>query len=81
MTEQEASGLETSIEVYNAIGWIAGMDNYSAKKLWEDGNTDKHSYEEVEELIKQYIRETVPVDEIREKYYWGDGEPIVMFNE
>ncbi len=79
--EQMANGLETSIEVYNAIGWIADMDNYSAKKLWENGNTDKHSYDEVTELIKQYIRETIPVDEIDSKYYWGDGDPIVMFEE
>ena len=81
MTEQEANSLETSIEVYNAIGWIAEMDNYPAKKLWENGYTDKHTYEEVTELIKQYIRENVPKDEIREKYYWGDGEPIVMYDE
>ena len=80
-TEQMASSLETSIEVFNAIGWIAEMDNYSAKKLWEDGYTDKHSYNEVTELIKQYIREIIPADEIVSKYYWGDGDPIVMFEE
>ena len=79
--EQMANGLETSIEVYNAIRWIAQQDNYSAKKLWEDGYTDKHSYDEVEELIKQYIRETIPEDEIRSKYYWGDGDPIIMYEE
>ena len=79
--EQMANGLETSIEVYNAIRWIAQQDNYSAKKLWEDGYTDKHSYDEVTELIKQYIRENIPKDEIDSKYYWGDGEPIVMFEE
>jgi hypothetical protein len=77
-TKQLAQGLATSIEVYNAIGWIAEMDNYPAKKLWENGYTDKHTYDEVAELIKQYIRETVPADEIEPKYYWGDGEPIVM---
>jgi len=76
--KQLASGLGTSIEVYNAIGWIAEMDNYPAKKLWENGYTDKHTYGEVEELIKQYIRETVPADEIEPKYYWGDGDPIIM---
>ena len=80
-TEQMASSLETSIEVFNAIGWIAEMDNYSAKKLWEDGYTDKHSYNEVTELIKQYIREIIPADEIVSKYYWGDGDPIVMCDE
>ena len=80
--EQMASGLETSIEVYNAIRWIADLDNYPAKKLWEDGYTDKHSYDEVEELIKQYIRETIPEYEIRSKYYWGkDGDPIIMYEE
>ena len=77
-TEQKANSLATSIEVYNAIRWIADLDNYSAKKLWENGYTDKHSYNEVDELIKQYIRENIPVDEIDSKYYWGDGEPIVM---
>jgi hypothetical protein len=80
-TKQMANGLGTSIEVYNAIGWIAQQDNYSAKKLWEDGYTDKHSYDEIEELIKQYIREIIPKDEIDSKYYWGDGDPIVMFDE
>ena len=79
--EQMANRLATSIEVYNAIGWIAQQDNYSAKKLWEDGYTDKHSYNEVAELIKQYIRENIPADEIDSKYYWGDGDPIVMFEE
>ena len=77
-TEQKANSLATSIEVYNAIRWIADLDNYSAKKLWENGYTDKHSYNEVDELIKQYIRENIPVDEIDSKYYWGDGDPIVM---
>jgi hypothetical protein len=81
MTEQEANSLETSIEVYNAIGWIAEVDNYPAKKLWENGYTDKHSFDEVTELIKQYIRETIPKKEIRKKYYWGDGELIVMYDE
>jgi len=80
-TEQMASSLETSIEVFNAIGWIAEMDNYSAKKLWEDGYTAKHSYNEVVVLIKQYIREIIPKDEIASKYYWGDGDPIVMYVE
>ena len=80
-TEQMANRLGTSIEVYNAIGWIADMDNYSAKKLWENGNTDKHSYDEVTELIKQYIRESIPKEEIDSKYYWGDGDPIVMYDE
>ena len=79
--EQMANRLATSIAVYNAIGWIADMDNYPAKKLWEDGYTDKHTYDEVAELIKQYIRENIPKDEIDSKYYWGDGEPIVMFEE
>ena len=80
--KQLALGLGTSIEVYNAIGWIADLDNYSAKKLWEDGYTDKHSYDEVEELIKQYIRENIPEDEIDSKYYWGkDGDPIIMYEE
>ena len=80
--EQLAHGLETSIEVFNAIRWIADLDNYSAKKLWEDGYTDKHSYDEVEELIKQYIREIIPEDEIKSKYYWGkDGDPIIMYEE
>jgi hypothetical protein len=80
--EQMASGLETSIEVYNAIRWIADLDNYPAKELWENGYTDKHSYDEVEELIKQYIREIIPVDEIKSKYYWGkDGDPIIMYEE
>jgi len=79
--EQMANSLETSIEVFNAIGWIAEMDNCSAKKLWENGYTDKHTYEEVTELIKQYIREIIPKDEIASKYYWGDGDPIVMFEE
>ena len=80
-TKQMASKLGTSIEVYNAIGWIAEMDNYPTKKLWEDGYTDKHTYGEVEELIKQYIRDSVPDDEIEPKYYWGDGEPIVMYEK
>ncbi len=79
--EQLVLGLETSIEVFNAIRWIAQQDNYSAKKLWENGYTDKHTYDEVKELIKQYIREIIPVDEIDSKYYWGDGDPIVMFEE
>ena len=79
--KQIALGLGTSIEVYNAIGWIADLDNYSAKKLWENGYTDKHSYDKVEELIKQYIRENIPEDEIDSIYYWGDGDPIVMYEE
>ena len=70
-TKQMANRLATSIEVFNAIGWIADMDNYPAKKLWEDGYTDKHSYDEVEELIKQYIRENIPENEIDSKYYRG----------
>ena len=80
--KQIANRLATSIEVYNAIGWIAQQDNYPAKKLWEDGFTDKHSYDEVEELIKQYIRENIPKDEIDSIYYWGkDGDPIIMNDE
>ena len=67
----------------NLLSWLSSnLNRYAiAEELYQDGYTDKHSYDEVEELIKQYIREIIPEDEIRSKYYWGDGEPIVMFEE
>jgi hypothetical protein len=58
--------------VMDALTKIAKEDETDLEKLWQDGYTEKHSSEEVEVMVKTYIREVKPEDmEDRPFYNWG----------
>lgn len=69
--EQMAMGLETSLEVMDALQAIAGEDGVSVMQVWQDGYTPARGADAVLEAVRDHIRETIPEDEQGEKYYWG----------
>ena len=69
--EQMAMGLETSLEVMDALQAIAGEDGVSVMQVWQDGYTPARGADAVLEAVRDHIRETIPEDEQEEKYYWG----------
>lgn len=55
--------------VMDALTKIAREGETDLEKLWQDGYTETHSSEEVEEMVKAYIRENV--EALEEFYNWG----------
>ena len=62
---------QTDEIIIDALTKIARDDETDFEKLWQDGYTKTHSSEEVEELVKTYIRENVKPEDIEEFYNWG----------
>ena len=62
---------QTDEIIMDALTKIAREDETDLEKLWQDGYTEKHSSEEVEEMVKAYIRENVKPEDMEEFYNWG----------
>jgi len=77
----EYDGLNTDDIIIEALLEIAEKDSTTFEQIWEDGYTQIHSADEVEELIKKYIRENVKPEDVEDYYIWGCGEKIWMNRE
>lgn len=62
---------QTDEIIMDALTKIAREDVTDLEKLWQDGYTETHSSEEVEDMVKAYIRENVKPEDIEEFYNWG----------
>ena len=62
---------QTDEIIMDALTKIAREDETDLEKLWQDGYTETHSSEEVEEMVKAYIRENVKPEDMEEFYNWG----------
>ncbi len=76
--EQMAMGLETSLEVMDALQAIAEEDGVSVLQVWQDGYTPVRDADAVLEAVRDYIRETIPEDDREEEYYWGAEGALLL---